>query len=288
MSNAAVPVYDVTAENFEALVLQAPPDTVVLVDFWAPWCAPCRQLTPALENIAVSYKGRVRVAKINVDENPDLSEAFGIQGIPAVKIFRDGTMISQFTGAVPEPEIRRLLTRLVPSEPDDGLEQGRAYMRAGDLEKAGRYFQKILENDPTHTTARIELARVALLQGDLETARREAGAVEAGTPDYEEAQKILHRLEFLAECQGFGDLTELQRRVQADEADLDARYRLALCLAAGEEYPQALAELITVLKKNKNYKEGAAKNAMLKIFTLVGPRSPLANEYREKLSWILF
>lgn len=288
MSNAAVPVYDVTAENFEALVLQAPPDTVVLVDFWAPWCAPCRQLTPALENIAVSYKGRVRVAKINVDENPDLSEAFGIQGIPAVKIFRDGEMISQFTGAVPEPEIRRLLTRLVPSAPDDGLEPGRAYMRAGDLAKAGRYFQKILENDPTHAAARLELARVALLQDDLETARREAGAVEAGTPDYDEAQKILHRVEFLAECQGFGDLTEFQRRVQADETDLDARYRLALCLAAGEEYPRALEELITVLKKNKNYKEGAAKNAMLKIFTLVGPRSPLANEYREKLSWILF
>ncbi|MFB3787805.1 MAG: tetratricopeptide repeat protein [bacterium] len=288
MSSANTSVYDVTADNFEAMVLQAPPGTVVLVDFWAPWCAPCRQLGPALENIAGSYKGRVRVAKVNVDENPDLSEAFGIQGIPAVKIFRDGEMISQFTGAAPEGEIRRLLSRFISSETDDGIERGRSYLRAGDLAKAGQCFQKILENDPANTAARLELARLALLQDDLEAARQHAGAVEPGAPDYDEAQRIVNRAEFLAECQGFGDKSELLRQVQADEANLDARYRLALCLAAAEEYPQALEELIKVLQKNKNYKEGAAKNAMLRIFTLVGSRSPLANEYREKLSWILY
>ncbi|HOJ59256.1 MAG TPA: thioredoxin [bacterium] len=288
MSPANSFVSDVTADNFEEIVLQAPPDTVVLVDFWAPWCAPCRQLGPVLENIAVSYKGSVRVAKVNVDENPDLSEAFGIQGIPAVKIFRDGELISQFTGAAPEAEIRRLLSRFVSPAADEGVELGRAYLRAGNYDKARQCFLKILESDPANTAARLELARVALRQNDLEAAREQAGAVEPGTSDYEEAQKILHRVEFLTECQGFGDKNDLLRQVQADEDNLDARYRLALCLAAGEEYPQALEELIRVLQKNKNYQDGAAKNAMLKIFTLVGSRSPLANEYREKLSWILF
>ncbi|MGC9328859.1 MAG: thioredoxin [Candidatus Hinthialibacter sp.] len=281
-------VVDATLETFESEVLQAPSNVTVLVDFWAPWCAPCRQLSPALEKAAASYAGRVKVVKINTDENQELSMHFGIQGIPAVKIFQQGKLIHEFTGAIPEFQVQKILEQFVASEADDIVSQGFKWLEEGRIEKAKQCFDNAFMIDSENKKAQLGLAQIALHEGDYEKAEQMAGAFEITDSDYEEAQGILSRLEFMKECKASGGRETCAGRLQNEESNLDVRYALACCLAAEQKYQESLEEFLSVLKKNKNYKDGAAKRAMVKVFSIIGQRSALADEYRDKLEWILY
>ncbi|MBN2329361.1 MAG: thioredoxin [Candidatus Omnitrophica bacterium] len=281
-------VIDATLETFESEVLQAPDNVTVLADFWAPWCAPCRQLGPVLEKLAASYSGRVKIVKINTDENEELSMHFGIQGIPAVKVFQQGKLIHEFTGALPEFQIRQILDQFVSSETDDIASQGLEWLKEGQTEKAKQCFENAFTIDPDNKKAMLGLAQIAVQEGDWEKAEHMAGAIEITDQEYEEAQGIVNRLEFVKESKASGGSEACAERLRDDECNLDVRYALACCLAAEQKYQESLEEFLAVIKKNKNYRDGAAKRAMVKVFSIIGQRSALADEYRDKLEWILY
>jgi len=281
-------IIDVTEENFESVVLDAPEDVTVLVDFWAPWCAPCRMMEPIFEKLASSYNGRLRIAKINTDENPILGGHFGIQGIPAVKIFRSGELVSEFTGALPEAQLCQILDRFVASETDDIASQGQKWLAEGQIAKAKHCFENAFTIDPDNLGAKLGLAQIALHESDLAKAEQLASSIEAHEKEYDAAQGILNRLGFMKACQEWGGKYACAERIDKNPDDLDARFALASCLAAEGRYQEALEEFLTIVKKNKTYKEGAVKFAMVKVFSIIGQRSPLADEYRDKLEWILY
>jgi putative thioredoxin len=288
MSGSSPYVADVAAESFEQTILQAPADQTVLVDFWAEWCGPCKMLGPVLERIAESYKGKVFVAKINVDENPQLSQQFSVQGIPAVKIFQEGKIVEQFVGALPEMQIRSILEKIVKSESDNYVVSGNEALENNKLDEAKELFQKALDEDTNHNGAKIGLAKVALKQNDFDKARELANSIELGNKEHDEAQAIINQITFSDACIENGGKEAFIQQLQDDENNLDARYALAHCLAAEGKYQEALEELLAVVKKDKKYNNGAAKDAMVKIFSVIGQRSKLADEYRNKLEWILY
>jgi putative thioredoxin len=281
-------VFDATDADFEQQVIEASAATPIVVDLWAPWCAPCRSLGPILERVVESYGGRVRLAKVNVDENPGIAAAFRVQGIPAVKILAGGRIATEFTGALPEAEVRRIIDLIVPSEADGLVAEADRLLEAGDRAASEQKCRQVLDAQPDHPGAALRLARFALEAGDADAARDLASRVAEGTPEYDEAQAILARFEFAQRCAASGGKDACAQRLEQNPDDLDARYDLACCLAAEGAYQDALEEFLAVLPRDKTFREGAAKEAMVRIFGIVGQRSPLADTYRDRLASLLY
>lgn len=284
-------VTDVNEQNFETVVGMAPQDTVILLDFWAPWCAPCKALTPVLERVVDQYAGRVMLAKINVDENPRLAAGFQIQGIPNVKVIQNAQLVDEFTGAIPEEQITAMLDRLVPMETeaetdevsDDPLSNGQRLLSEGKTAEAKALFESLLQGEERNPGAHLWLAKVAIAEGDMEEAERQAGMVEIGDPEYDEARGILATMEFQARCQASPGLETLRQTVQNEPENYDALFDYACCLATQHAHEEALECLLTILKKKYNYKNGAARDAMLKIFSIIGARDPISDHYRSQM-----
>ncbi|MDX9752437.1 MAG: tetratricopeptide repeat protein [bacterium] len=288
MSSQPTLVYDVTEATFEQIVLNAPEDQVVVVDFWAGWCSPCRMLGPVLEKVIASHNGAAILAKVDVDQNQRLAMQFGIQGIPAVKIFQGGEIVGEFSGALPEAAVRQKLDPFIPAPDDEEFENAQSLYEGGALDLAGAQAKAILAEEPNHAGAKLLLAQIALDRQQFSEAEEWAKAIQINESGYDEAQGILNRLGFLQTCQGETDLARLDQRIAENPADLDARYQKAQCLAAQGQYQDAMEELLALLKKDKKYKDGAAKETMVRIFSIIGQRSKMADEYRDKLEWILY
>lgn len=288
MAHTSEHIFDAGFENFDELVLDAPQDQLVLVDFWASWCAPCRMLAPVLEQVVEQYGGRVALAKVDVDRNPQLAAQFGVQGIPAVKIFRGGEMVSEFTGALPELEIRSIVDRFLPSESDNRAAGAMEALHAGRMDEAKAAFEAILNEDPANSKANLGMAEIRLAEGDAGGAEEYAKKVGLSSDDHEAAENLLNRVQFIRHADEMGGPEACRERAQRDENDLDARFGLACGLAAREQYAEALEEFLAIQKKNKKYQDGAARAAMVNIFNIIGARSDLANEYRKKLEWVLY
>lgn len=288
MSSNEQTVVDVNQSNFEEIVLNAPDERVIIVDFWAPWCSPCRMLGPILEQVVASFHGEVVLAKVNVDENQSLAMQYRVQGIPAVKFFQGGKVVDEFTGALPEQDIQRRLESFVSTQSDERLTKAQSFWDGGALDLAEAQYKEILKDDPGQVDAKLALAKIQLEKHELTKAYEYAKSIEIGEKHHEEAQGIMNHISFLKECGEDTSKTELKKKLEADEGDLDARYHLACCYAAEEEYQLALEEFLTVLKKDKKYKDGAAKDAMVRIFTIIGQRSQLADDYRDKMEWLLY
>lgn len=281
-------IYDVDTATFDEQVIAASRDRAVVVDFWAPWCAPCLVLGPILEKVVRSHQGRAALARVNVDQNQPLAAAYGVRGIPAVKVFRDGRLVTEFVGALPEAEVERILAAVVPSASDEMAAEAARLLQEGRKKDAERRFRKVLAADEKHPTAAAGLALLALERGEYEEARRLASAVEPGTPEHEQAQAVLDQLEFLDHCRKLGGLETARKRHRVDENDLDARYDLASCLAAEGDYQAALDQFLAIVAADKNFRDGAAKTACVRIFGIVGQRSQLADDYRSRLAQLLY
>ena len=271
--------------TFDAEVIERSKSVPVVVDFWAPWCGPCRTIGPVLERLAEDHKGAFVLAKINVDENPEVAAEFGIRSIPAIKAFRDGEVFDEFVGALPEPALRQFVKRILPTEADRSATEGRSAESRGDTAAAETFYRRALEGDPNHPAARVGLGRL-LAASDPPAALAELDRVLPGTPERAEADRIAARLRLAA-----GDgaaASELRARVERDPADLEARLKLARWLAANEDYEAALGHLLELVKRDRAFEDEAGRKAMLDIFNILGARHPVTEKYRGELARVLF
>jgi len=280
---------ETSEEKFETDVLERSRDVPVIVDFWAPWCGPCKVLGPVLERLAGEHGGKFILAKVNVDENPELASIFQIQGIPAVKIFKDGMIAAEFTGAVPEGAVRDLLARFLPSESDEAAaEADRHFQMAeqGEVEKAGAIYQRVLQTDPDHAGALLGMGRILMQSGDDQQSLEMLDRVPPGTPQRQEADQLIARLQLKSGASQ--DESKLRAALAAEPNNLDARFDLAQYLGATETYDEALAEFLAIVKQDRKFRDDGARQAMVRIFEVLGADHVLTEKYRSELAKALF
>lgn len=283
-----------TTASFAKDVLEASRSTLVLVDFWAPWCGPCKQLTPVLEKVVRSYNGRVRLVKINTDEHPAIAGQLRIQSLPTVYAFRDGRPLDGFLGAQPESAIRALIDRLVgPGGEEDSdieavLASGEEALAAGDLQGAAEVFAAVLDADKDNVRALLGLVKVYTVSGDLD---RAAATLDLVPPDkrkqaaYDSAKAAL---DLARKAGGASDTAGLEAKVAANPADLATRFELAVAQAARGDKEQAVANLIEIVRRDRAWNDEAARQQLVQLFDAWGPKDPNTIDGRRKLASLLF
>ncbi len=281
-------IIDVSEHTFQTDVIERSREVPVVVDFWAAWCGPCRMLGPVLERLAAEANGDWVLAKLDVDQNPQLAMRYGVQGIPAVKAFVDGQVADEFVGAQPEPMVRRFIQGLAPSKADRRVKEAEAVEQAGGLEKAEAIYRQILADEPHHARALLGLGRVLFGQGRLEEAAEALGHVPRHEPVRKDAEKLLAQIEFRREAEACGGLANCREELATDPGNVAARYGVAMALAVEGHYEDALRHLLAIVKQNRTFRDDAARRAMLSIFNILGEDSRLAQEYRSKLAMAIF
>ena len=281
-------VISVDTDSFETEVIEKSRTVPVLVDFWAPWCGPCRVLGPILEKLAVEYQGRFILAKLNTDENPRISADFGIQGIPNVMLFQDGRMVDQFVGAYPESGVRKFLESHLPSRADKLFTLAQERFEKGKPSEAESLLSEALQFDATHSASHLAMAKVLISSGRGKSALPHLEAIPGMSDEYESASRLREVLAFQDECEKGGGEGFWRERLARDPGDLDSRFSLACCLAAAGRYAEALEEFLAIVAKDKRYRDEAARKAMLAIFSVIGERSDLADAYRTRLARTLY
>ena len=272
--------------NFESDVLERSHQVPVLVDFWAPWCGPCRVLGPVLERLSEEYSGKFVLAKVNVDESPSLAGAFGVQGIPAVKLIRDGQIAGEFTGALPEPAVREMLSRYLPSEHDAQADEAANLEEEGKEAEAKAIYQSILDAEPNHPKSLLGLGRVLMAGGDRDGALSYLERISPVADERKDADRLIARLQLQGDHHA--DEAALRQKLAAEPDNLEARFDLAKASAANEKFEDALHEFLNIVKTDRTFRDDGARKAMVQIFEVLPPDDPLIDKYRSELAKVLF
>ncbi|HEX2725089.1 MAG TPA: thioredoxin [Beijerinckiaceae bacterium] len=285
-------IKDTTTANFRQDVIAESARQPVLVDFWAPWCGPCKQLTPVLEKAVKAAGGKVKLVKMNIDEHPQIAGQLGIQSIPAVIAFTKGQPVDGFMGALPEGQVKGFIERLVGPVEGDGadelIKEAEARAAAGDASGAAELYAAVLAQDPENTAAIAALAKLHLDLGDVEGAKRfldMAPEAKANDPAIAGARAAI---ELAEQASSLGDLGELQQRVAANPLDHQARFDLALALNAGGKREEAIDHLVDIVRRDRNWNEDGARKQLLQLFEAWGPMDEMTIVGRRKLSSVLF
>ncbi len=279
--------FDVNLAEFNAQVIDASFEAPVLVDFWAEWCQPCRILKPMLEKLAQEYQGRFRLAKVNSDHNAELAKRYGVRSIPTVKAFVDGQLVNEFSGALPERQVREFIENLLPSPAEPLRLQAFDAQAAGDLELARKLMAEAIDLDPRNDESYLDFIELSLEVGAIEEAQEVMAAVRDRCQDKARVEALAARLELAASGSHGADLAELQAAVDADPADLAARLQLANAQAVARQYREALQNMLTIVRQDRHWQEDAGRKAMLTLFALLATQpdqDDLVREFRATLS----
>jgi putative thioredoxin len=279
--------------SFMADVIDASHEAAVVVDFWAPWCGPCKQLGPALEKAVREARGAVRLVKIDIDQNPELAQQMRIQSIPAVYAFKDGRPVDGFVGALPDSQVKQFVARLGgakgPSPIEEAVALAKEAVAAGDWARAGNIYAQVLQHEPGNIDALAGVARAAIQRKDYAKARQFLERVPKESASHADVIAARVSLE-LAEAgeKAQGTLTELRQRLERDPADHQARLDLAVALFAAGEREPAIDALLDLVRRDRKWNDEAARRQLVKFFEAMGPTDPLTVAARRRLSSILF
>ena len=273
---------DVTIQNFEAEVIEASLTTPVLVDFWAPWCGPCKSLGPILEKVEVAYEGRFKLVKINSDNEQQLAQAFGIKSIPTCVLLKNGQPVDGFMGAVPEGKLREFLDKHVPGEnevlAEAEVEEAEALLESGDLETAQAKLMQALEANPENDNARFDLVKLLISMGQLKTASTVLAPCLSQIPlklRFEALKQWLDAWAFVTtDPMGQWPLEKFDELIAANKRDFDARYAKARVLLASDDWTGAMDELLEIIMRDKKWNDEAARKTMVGLLELLTPVAP--------------
>jgi putative thioredoxin len=293
-TGATAPVKDVSTADFMAEVVDASFDQPVIVDFWAPWCGPCKQLGPILEKVVRAADGAVRMVKLNIDENPEIAQQMRIQSIPAVYAFKDGRPVDGFVGALPESQVKQFVQRLGggragPSPIEEALAMAKEAVQNGDHNTAGAIFGQILQREADNPEAIAGLARAQIANGQIDQARQTLARAPAELAKHADIVAARSALELAEQGQkAMGSAGKLRARLERDPSDHEARFELATALFGGGEREAAIDELLTLYRRDRNWDGEAARRQLLKFFEAMGPTDPLTLNARRRLSALMF
>ena len=285
-------VKDATTNSFRQDVIAESMKQPVLVDFWAPWCGPCKQLTPVIERAVAAAGGKVKLVKMNIDEHPQIPGQLGVQSIPAVIAFQRGQPVDGFMGALPESQVKGFIERLVgplgPSEAEELRAEAAQLAEAGDAEGAAGLYAAVLELEPEDAAALGALAKLQVEAGQIEAAWALLEAVPADKANDPAIVAARAAIELAESAASLGDLGDLERRVEADGADWQARFDLALGLNAQSKRVEAVDQLIAIIKGDRTWNEDGGRKQLVQFFEAWGPMDPASIQGRRKLSTLLF
>jgi putative thioredoxin len=286
---------DTTTAGFAKDVLEESRSRPVLVDFWAPWCGPCKQLTPVLEKVVEEAQGRVKLIKMNIDDHPSVAGQLGIQSIPAVIAFVDGRPVDGFMGAVPESQVRQFIDKLAgPAGADQAAEieavlgDAEGLLAAQDVQGAAQLYGAVLQADPDNAKAAGGMMQCLLALGEMARASQMLASIPEEMRADPAIQAVAKKLAQIEEARKLGDPVALERELSADPDNHDARMKLAKILNVQGDREQAAEHLLTIMRKDRTFDDDGARRELLQFFDVWGPKDPATIAARRRLSSILF
>ncbi len=287
-------IKDATDQTFMQDVIEASRDAVVLVDFWAPWCGPCKTLTPALEKVVEQAGGEVKLVKINIDENQGVAGQMGVRSVPTVFAFKNGQPVDGFQGALPESQLKEFIKRLgggsALEQIEQALQAAEQALQAAEIDQAAAIYTQIIQAIPDNVEALAGLARCFLAKNDFDRVRDVLNMVPEDQRNHPQVKSVITALELVdgSDTDQGGDFGELRAKVEANPEDHDTRFELAKALSSAGNHDDAADELLNILEADMSWNEGAAKEQLLKIFEAAGPKAEVSKKGRRRLSSLLF
>jgi putative thioredoxin len=290
---SAALVKDATTQTFAKDVIEASKQGLVLVDFWADWCGPCKQLTPIIEKVVKTYKGKVRLVKVNVDQNTQIASQLRVQSLPTVYAFRDGRPVDGFMGAQPESAVKAFVDRLLGddaggAEIAEALKAGEQALETGDLQNAAEVFAAVLQEEPQNVQAIAGLARCYLKSGDIERAEQTLSLAPPEKAGSAAISSVKAAIALAQKADQAGSTSELVAKVKAAPNDHQLRLDLAMAHAARGEKAEAIEQLLELFRRDRKWNDEAARKQMVQLFEAWGPKDPMTVEGRRRLSSLMF